>query len=164
MSARTTDFKDGPRMIVFRTVEAMLKADPVLADNVKTWSTWDGTGNDKLPFTAQMGPLIQLSPVMLPSETLAVGRRAAILGVRIDTVVAGLIAEDLVNFWDAIEDALQINRPFRESTVYCTLQGVSCYVHRFDSPGIGGWGAHGNPPTMFLEGTGLLVLRISRTA
>ena len=164
MAARSTNFKDGPRIIVFRAIAAMLREDPVLADNVRTWSVWDGVGNDAMPTAPAMCPFLQVSPVMFPNQVLAVGRKAAILGVRIRVAVSGLVAEDIVDFWDAVEDALQINAKFRENTVYCTLQGLSCYSHRFETPGIDAWQNRNTPPDQFLEGAGMLVLRISRTA
>lgn len=163
MAARTTSFPDGPRMIVFRAVEAMLREAPELKD-VRTWSTWNGQGLDKMPTATGNFPYLQLSPVMFPNQLLAVGLKAAILGVRIRIAVSGLVAEDIVNFWDAVEDALQINKNFRENTVYCTLQGLRCYSHRFETPGIDAWQSRGNPPSQFLEGAGMLVLRIQRTA
>lgn len=164
MAGRTTDFADGPRMLVFRAVEAMLRADPVLAARVKTWSTWDGSGNDAMPVASAQAPYLQLSPVMLPSEVQAVGRRVAVLGIRIRVAVSGLVAEDIVNFWDAVEDALTLNKLFQQTTVYCALGRLQCFSHRFETPGIDAWQTRDNPPNQFLEGAGLLVLRISRTA
>lgn len=166
MPTRTTAFPDGPLIRVFRKVEEILKADPVLAGNVRTWSTWDGASTmaDTAPITPSMCPYIQLSPVKLPSDVQAVGRSVVFLGIRITAAVEGLVAEDIVNFWDAIEDSLTLGKQFQGSTAYCTLQGLKAFSHRFVAPGIDAFQSKDNPSHLFLQGSGLLVLRISRTA
>jgi hypothetical protein len=163
MAARTTPFPDGPRILVFREVERIMRADAGLKP-VKVWSTWDGTMNDAMGITPSMCPYIQLTPLRRPSGPLGVGRRSAVLGIRITAAVSGTIADDLVNFWDAIEDALGIDRTFQQSTVYCTLQSHKAYFHQFTEPGLDAWSSPQNPPVQFLQGSGLLELRISRSA
>jgi len=164
MASRTTSFATGPMMLVFRKVEEIMRADPVLAQGVKTWSTWNGSANDAMPVTPSMCPYIRLSPISLPPVQQSVSHVAAALGIRIESAVAGLIAEDIVNFWDAIQDSLHIDKPFQGSTAYCTLQGVKAFSHEFTRPGFDAWRNEQNPPTAMLQGTGLLVLRVTRTA
>jgi hypothetical protein len=164
MAARTTSLPDGPRMVAFRAAEEVLRADPALAATIKTWSTWKGEGDDRMPTASGMLPFLQMSPVMLPNESMGVDRKVAVLGVRIRVAVAGLIAEDIVNLWDAVEDALVKGRAFQETTVHCFLNSKHVFVAKLESPAINAWQSATNPPSTFLEGAGMLILRVSRSA
>jgi hypothetical protein len=165
MASRTTFLPDGPRMKAFRALERVLREDPALAGAVKTWASWRGDGLDKMPLASGMMPYIRLSPVVMPSEIMGVGRSVAVLGVRVEVGVAGLVAEDIVNLWDAVEDAVVREKPFGDTTVMCFLQREGgAFFHRAETPGIDAWQTKDNPPQEFLAGAGMIVLRISRPA
>lgn len=164
MAARTTSFPDGRRMAGFRALEAILREDPVLAANVRTWSTWDGAGNDAMPASPGMCPFLQLSPVMLPNERMGVTADVANVGVRVTLAVAGLVAEDIVDFWDAVEAALVRGKPFRGTTVLCFLESRGVNNIIIQQPAVDAWRSAEHPPDTFLKGTGLVLLKVRQVA
>jgi hypothetical protein len=164
MAARSTTFPGGARMRVFRAVEAILKEDPALADRVKTWSSWDGEGGDQMPTASGMLPYLQLSPVVQDTNTWGVEAVAVNFAIRVRIAVPGLVAEDIINYWDAVEDALVRRKPFRDTDVLCYLASQGCDFHVLSRPGFGAWESAKHPPDKYLEGDGLLLLKIRKRA
>lgn len=164
MAGRTTDFPDGPRIKAFRACVDIVREDPVLSTRLKTLSAWDGSPSDKSPVTPDKCPYLQMSPVTRPNQPNGERNRLAALGISMKIAVAGLVAEDLVNFWDAIEDCFARNKAFRDTTVYCHLQGLAVWQLGIESPGLDAWKARGKMPDQFLMGEGSIVLQINRTA
>jgi hypothetical protein len=163
MPSTADDLPDGPRTLAFQAVEDILREDPVLMGYVKTWSTWRGDGNDTMDVVSTMCPYLQLTPVPLPNRPLGESRREAVLGIDIRIATAGLLANRIINFWDAVEDALVRGKPFRQTNVLCYLQGFHAFYSDLTGPVVGRYGGP-DASNMFLEGTGRMILKISRTA
>lgn len=164
MAGRSTDFADGPRIKAFRACVDIVREDPVLATRIKKLSAWDGSDGDKSPPATGQFPYLQMSPYTIANAPNGERNRMAMLGISMKIAVAGLVAEDLVNFWDAIEDCFVKNKPFRDTTVYCHLQGFAVWQLQITSPGLDAWKARGKAPDQFLMGEGSIVLSINRTA
>lgn len=163
MAGTADDLPDGPRALAFRAVEDILREDPKLDGYVRTWSTWRGDGNDTFEVAASICPYLQISPVAMPNRPLGEGVRTAVLGVNIRIATAGLLANRIMNFWDAVEDAMVRAKPFRDTTVLCYLKEVRAYYSDLTGPAVGKYGGP-DASNMFLEGTGRLILNISRPA
>lgn len=163
MPSTAADLLDGPRTLAFRAVEDILREDPKLAGYVRTWSTWRGDGNDTMDLVSSMCPYLQLTPVPLPNRPLGEGARTAVLGVNIRVATEGLLANRIMNFWDAVEDALVRAKPFRDTNVLCYLQRFRAYYSDLTGPVVGKYGGP-DASNMFLEGTGRLILNVSRPA
>ena len=102
----------GPRSLAFRTIEKVLKADPVLGRVVKTWRTWEGkSGEDKLPESPGLCPYIRLTPFTGSDDRVASRGSGMTLTespiyLHVTTAVEGTRWDDSANLWDAIEAAL----------------------------------------------------------
>lgn len=154
MANRTTNFPDGRRIRAFRGVEAVLRADPGLVAAGVSFRTWDGTQVDSAEVTSGMCPLIRLSPEVLPNEPITQAKSIARFAVKVEVFAAGLIAEDIVNFWDAIEAAMVRTRPFRQTDVECYLNGLLGSIRLMvTEPAFGSWKSD-TPPDQGLAGVG----------
>lgn len=109
---------------VFRAIEAILKEDPVLAMYVRNWRSREGqAGEMAVPSTDQM-PLVGLSPVPNPSQVFDVDQQRVNFAVSVQLFVQGTCFEDISGLWEAIEDAIQDDKPFRGTTVARYLCGI----------------------------------------
>lgn len=163
MAARTTSFATGPRMIAFRALESVLREAPSLQE-VRTFTSWTGERLDGTQVATGMMPYLGMTPLGLPNEIMGQGRNLADVAVRIEIAVQGLVAEDFINFWDAVEDAVVKGRDYRDTSVFCFLQTHRILINRVVAPPLQAFGTEHEPASEFLAGSGLIVLRISRSA
>lgn len=96
-----------PHSVAFRTVEAILKGDPVLKTAVKTWKTWQGDPSDKIAPTSSDAPFICLTPRPLASEWFNESRHSEPLLIQIEVGVLGTLYENICNFWQAVETMIE---------------------------------------------------------
>lgn len=161
MAARTTTFADCPESRAFRAVEAILREDPALVAAGVRFRTWDGDQADAMAPSGAQCPMLRLSPeINRPDTPLTMGKSHAHFAVKVEVFAAGTIAEDIVNFWAAVRDAMVRTKPFRDTNVQCFL-GQQAGVHRssVSMPGFGSWKGD-KPPDKGLAGVGRIEIEI----
>jgi|GEM_PF-4759036 hypothetical protein len=84
-----------------RTVE-ILREDEDLSNAVQTWVVWDG----EPPSTTPAFPLLELEPLLGPLDWYSPADQAGDLIVRYSFTVKSYDAEDYMNFFGAIVNAL----------------------------------------------------------
>jgi hypothetical protein len=157
MASRTTTFPDSQEVLAFRAVEAVLREDPGLIEAGVSFRTWNGDQVDGVPISSGQCPMIRLSPVAKPSSPSTLGRNVANAGIKVELYVAGLIAEDILNFWAAVRAALVQRKPMRGGDVYCFIKS-QCDAHEYSvlQPAYGSWQAA--TPDQGLAGVGEVVV------
>ena len=159
------DLPDGKRVRAFRAVEEILREDEALKRVVKTWVSWDGSPGDTAVPALAMMPMIRLSPRVEPSETFSNVQRSAAVGVRVEVMAAGLHANDIVNLWDAVEDALVDLKPFRHTTVGCYLREIADAIRlTVPEPGFAARETREPGSHKFLTADGIVVVSFLRLA
>lgn len=154
MATRTTTFADGRRMRAFRGVEDVLKEDPGLLAGGANIRSWDGSQADFAEVASGHCPLIRIAPQVLPNQPITQAKSMARFAVKVELYVAGSIAEDIVNFWDAIEAAMVRTRPFRDTNVECYLKArCGSVLLMVTEPAFGSW-SRTDPPDQGLAGVG----------
>jgi hypothetical protein len=103
--------------IAFRTVDQMLRSDPVLSTTVKAWRSWRGEANDILDPTFATCPYVRISPVPEVSLRQTETQHKMPLDVRIQAAVGGSDFDQLTNFWGAIRTALYPTNPARRTAI-----------------------------------------------
>lgn len=101
----------------FRGIEAILREDPVLDSVVKTWRSREGADTDMQMPAFDMMPLIGLSPIPRPSEIFAIDELKVNFAMTVQVFVPGTCVDDMLALWEAVEDAIVRDRPFRGETV-----------------------------------------------
>lgn len=150
LKQRLPGLKSKYRGPAFRAVEAILKGDPVLAAQVKTWRSREGNDDDmQVPAWDQM-PMVALSPMPLPNTTADEQNNKINLEIAVELFVPGTCFEDIDGLWSAIEDAIVPSNPFRDGTVQGFLcdvfgQGYGVVNLRARSPGFYGVKLRDNP-------------------
>jgi hypothetical protein len=103
--------------LAFRAVVAVLRADPVLDRNIRTWQVCKGDAGEWKPFSEVMLPALLVVPefdmIRLDDEEDYVER----LAIRIRQGVTGTNADDRLDLWGALRDALQFSAPCLLSTL-----------------------------------------------
>lgn len=156
---------DGKRVRAFRAVEAILREDDALKRVVKTWVSWDGSPGDTARPTLDMMPMIRLNPRIEPSESFSNGQRIGSIGLAVEVMAPGLHANDIVNLWDAVEDALVDMKPFRATTVGCFLrQEVGASRYTVPEPGFAARETREAGSHKFLTAEGVVVVTFLRNA
>lgn len=154
MAIRTTSFPEGRRIRAFRGVEDVLKEDPTLLAAGVNVRSWDGQQPDFAEVASGHCPLIRLAPEVLPNQPITQAKSMARFAVKVEAFVAGSIAEDIVNFWDAIEAAMVRTKPFRDTNVECYLKArCGSVLLLVTEPGFGSW-SRAEPPDQGLAGIG----------
>ena len=92
-----------PHSVAFRTVEAILKGDPVLKTAVKTWKTWQGDPSDKIAATSSDAPFICLTPRPLAAEWFNESRHSQSFLIQIELGGLDALYKNISNFWRAVE-------------------------------------------------------------
>lgn len=128
------DIRSRYRGVAFRAIEAVLREDPVLARVVQSWRSLEGLPGEFAPVTASAKPMIALAPIANPSEILGVDQTKINFGVRVFLATEGTCVDDLLALWEAVEDAIAAEKPFRGTTVRQHL----CQVIHSDPEGPAG--------------------------
>ena len=97
---------DSHESIAFRTVDQMMRSDPLLSTTVKAWRSWRGEAEDILDPTFSTCPYIRLSPVPETSSRQTETQHRMPLDIRIQAAVGGSDFNQLSNFWGAIRSAI----------------------------------------------------------
>lgn len=96
-----------PRTAVFRLLVKKLKANPILAREIKTWLVWDGDGRSALGLPADnKNASIRLTPLPGPQSWYTPDSNIGPLQVRVEFRVLSDDADDFINLHGAIERAL----------------------------------------------------------
>lgn len=95
-----------PETIAYRAVERILKSDPTLNRAVRCWTSWKGDPGDGIAPTPAACPHVALSPMPGPTGWETEEQHNASLYFRIEPAVAGTNADELLNLWHAIRQAL----------------------------------------------------------
>lgn len=112
----------------FRAIETILREDPVLAEHVKTWRSREGHDEDMQMPGWDMCPLIALSPIPRPNTILGVDESKINFAVSVELFVQGSCVEDILALWEAVEDAVVDDKPFRGGKVrdyLCSILSLS---------------------------------------
>lgn len=105
------------RKVAYRAIEAVLREYPPLAEQVKSWRTRSGAPGEMTPPSADMMPLIGLSPIPNPSEIMTVDHQRVNFMVSVQLFVKGTGVDDILDLWEDVEDAIRDDQPFRGTTV-----------------------------------------------
>lgn len=161
MAEQTTDFPLCREAAAFRAVEDILREDPVMAARDVRFRTFDGQRMDGMKPSFNQGPIVTLTPRVLPSVISTRLINTAQLAINLRVEVPGMVAEDIFNFWGAIRSAMVRSKPFRDTTVARYLHArVNCYRYWVNQPGYGAWESRDRPPTNGLPGEGQIILNL----
>lgn len=161
MAVRTTNFPTSNRMAAFRAVDVILREDPILLAAGVRIRSWTGDQMDGVPITSNQTPMIRISPEVMPNKPFTQGKYAAVMGIRVELFVSGMIAEDIVAFHEAVEQAMVLLKPFRDTTVQCYLiEQCGSTRLNFSQPAYGSWQNKDNPPDNGLAGVGRIEVEI----
>jgi hypothetical protein len=163
MAERTTTYPQAPEMAAFRAVDAILRADLGLIAGGTSFRSWDGSAVDNVAISPGECPLIRISPeINQPDSGFTVSRNVAHLSIKVEIFVAGLIADDLVNMWHAIRQAMVRDKLFRgDTSVRCYLnQQAGATLSKVTMPAFGSWPPGGNNPQSNLAGVGRIEIDI----
>jgi hypothetical protein len=116
---------DCPETVAFRTVDRMLRSDPLLSTTVKAWRSWRGEPEDILDPTFATCPYIRISPVPEVSMRQTEEQHRMPLDIRIQAAVGGSDFNQLANFWGSIRTALYPTNPTRRTTILNMANGAS---------------------------------------
>lgn len=161
MAERTTTFPDGPEMKAFRAVEAILREDPGLLAGGVRFRTYNGDQMDGQAPSSGQCPLLRMSPEVTRDDSpLTQAKSVAHFSIKVEIFAAGLIAEDVVNFWAAVRAAMVRTKPFRDTNVQCFLNREAG-IHRSSVtlPGFGAWKGD-KAPDSGLAGHGRIAVEI----
>ena len=100
------DLATGTRATVFRTIVSQLKADPVLANAVKFWMVWDDSEWDRNVITSLQQPGIRLTPIPASQGWYSPDAFSGYLQIQCEIGIPSVDADDYLNLWEAIENAL----------------------------------------------------------
>ena len=97
---------DSHETTAFRTVEQMMRSDPLLSVTVKAWRSWRGDAEDVLDPTFATCPYIRISPVPETSQRQTETQHRMPIDIRIQAAVCGSDFTQISNFWGAIRTAI----------------------------------------------------------
>lgn len=126
MSLRRTipDLESKYRGPAYRAIVTVLREYGPLANAVRSWRVMEGQpGEIALPTSLDQFPLLSVTPLSRQSMVMAVDASKVNFGVSVEVFVAGTCFEDLASLWEAVEDAVVRERPFRDTTVMRFLGG-----------------------------------------
>ncbi len=83
-----------------------LKNDPILGREIKTWLAWDGPVKSNLGLSAASFPSIRLTPSIGPQSWYTPDSNIGPLIVKVELDIRGEDADDFMNLWGCIEQAL----------------------------------------------------------
>lgn len=116
--------------VLFRAIEARLKADPVLHGVVRNWRSWEGQNAafDRLVPTISQMPVVRLSAHTGPEKWFSPETQIGVLVVQIEVWLEGTCEDDVHNFWGAIRRAFYNPSDHPGWTAYVnTLQSLGAH-------------------------------------
>lgn len=115
--------------VAFRAIETILRSNPTLDANVKTWRSREGFDTDLQVPVAAMMPLVGLSPVPVPVELWGVDELKANFGVSVQVFVPGTCSRDVLGLWGAIRAAVRSTTVMFEGAAgQATVRDFCCNV------------------------------------
>jgi hypothetical protein len=94
------------RATVFRLIVQRLQTDPVLSGVVKSWLVWKASPIDRSGITLGLTPAIRLTPQIGATDWYTPDSMLGPLQIKVELQVEGIDADDCLNLWEAIEEAL----------------------------------------------------------
>ncbi len=135
---------DSRRVLIFRALCDVLKADAVLSSAGVTWRTWDGDPRDAMDPAKQELPWIRLTPIQSAMHLGTESDWEVAFRVKFEIAVEGTAWDDLGNLSDAFTKALRYSRPtFGGQTVLNALRAAGATVHDFEQGGFSPFRAEG---------------------
>jgi hypothetical protein len=119
-----------PRTKVFRTLDNILRRDPVLSSVIKpeSFRSWAGKSHDNLEFTFSSAPGIRLTPTNGPELWKFPDAFVGDLFIKVEMLIPGTDADDQLNLWWAIERAIYPDTfPLQQANV-AALQQAGAYT------------------------------------
>lgn len=98
--------KQGNRARVFRKIVEQLKADETLSNAVPTFLVWDDSEADGNPIHSGMMPAILLTPQPMWTGWYSEDAHAGMLVINVEIDIESRHADDYLNLWEAVENAL----------------------------------------------------------
>lgn len=120
-------FPQSPRCAVFRALEGLIRHDPVIAANVRTIWSWTGLPTDDDPPTIAMCPWMRISPAHGPDDWRFPEAFTGYLFLQVELMVAGYDADDLMNFWWAVQRAIYPKDQAAKTTNIAALRAAGAY-------------------------------------
>ncbi len=95
-----------PRVALFRKIDAVLRADPIVKGATKTFRSWQGRPEDRLPLGISEAPGLRLTPHGVNQGQWSTDSMSGTLQIDCEMIIPGFCCDDLDNYWYAIERAL----------------------------------------------------------
>jgi hypothetical protein len=135
----TLDLNASPRTTVLRKIETILKMDPTLKRVVGTWRTWREKPGQNPPFGIEQAVgrvAIRLTPINGPDTWKFPNAFVGWLYINCEYLILGADADDPLNFWWAIENAIYPGGTGTNANV-AALQAAGAYsgLTEFSIPG-----------------------------
>jgi hypothetical protein len=126
MATKPLPLTTSRRTATFRALEAILRADHTLRKVVadKHWYTWDGSPASAGPLPANL-VAIRLTPAPGPAEFWSPTEQESLLFIDVELTVPGLLIDDLLNLWQAVERAIYPEDHVVAMQHVATLQAAS---------------------------------------
>lgn len=128
---------DAPETLAFRTIDRILRADPVLARVVRTWKSWTGDATDNFDPTYATCPFLRIGPSASASSWETEGQHRTPLVVGFQLAVAGTDIDQLINLWGALRSALWPLDPTRGDANKTLTAGVKIVRPQLSMSGYG---------------------------
>lgn len=96
------------RTKVFRAIDDVLRRDPIISVVVRpeNFRSWRGDPNDGTEFSFSSSPAIRLTPYSGPADFKFPEAMMSMLYIKVEMLIPGTNADDQLNLWGAIEQAL----------------------------------------------------------
>lgn len=119
-----------PRTKVFRAICQILKLDPVLRSVIapKNFRCWAGDPQDNVVFEFSNCPAIRITPTTGPDTFCFPTAMKGWLVLDVDMLIPGNDADDQLNLWWTIAQALYPDVFATQQAVIATLQAAGAYT------------------------------------
>lgn len=100
---------DSPRTLVFRCVDDILRADPVLRNifaGEDSFRSWQGRPSDMADFAQAQAPAIRITPIPDGEQYWHPGQMKGFLSIKVDLLLESFCVDDVENLFYAIQRAL----------------------------------------------------------
>ncbi len=155
--------KDGIRTRIFKAFLTHLRENPVLKGVIKTWDDFSGRAEDFRVIPLEQTPAIRFTFSAAQMSPDGFASHSASFSVAMEVIVPGTNQFDMVNLWEAIEEAAL---PFLggDQAIVRALNGdrrVVFGTHFFSSSAVNHT-KYQNPPCMVGTGSVTFVLSLRR--
>ncbi len=101
------------RAFVFRLIEDLLRTWKPLANDIRTWKSQEGKDTDLDQPAVDMMPMIALSMIPVNNAIAGVDMTKINFAASVQTYIPGRCIDDVFAVWEAVEDAIAMDRVYR---------------------------------------------------